>query len=59
LTLLIFPFFVAVEALTAKTHWTKEDLAALHEEFKRVDKDKSGELDFKGTFFRRVFGGWR
>jgi Ca2+-binding EF-hand superfamily protein len=36
-----------VEALTAKTLWTKEDLQALHVDFLACDADKSGELDFK------------
>ena len=42
-----FFLFCSVEQLTSKTHWTKEDLALLHEDFKKVDVDKSGELDFK------------
>merc|ERR1711924_397109 len=35
-----------VESLTKQTHWTKEDLAALHEDFKKHDVKKTGELNF-------------
>ena len=35
-----------VDQLTKNTHWTKEDLAALHEDFRKVDANKSGELDY-------------
>merc|ERR1711991_1043529 len=35
-----------VDQLTKQTHWTKEDLAALHADFKAADVKKTGELDF-------------
>merc|ERR1711991_257131 len=35
------------DALTAKTNWTKEDLEALHLDFKKADVKKTGELDLK------------
>merc|ERR1711880_20535 len=35
-----------VDQLTKQTHWTKEDLAALHADFKAADVNKTGELDF-------------
>lgn len=38
---------LTADALCAKTHWTKDDLSQLHEDFKKVDVDKSGALDFK------------
>jgi len=34
------------KALTEKTNWTKEDLEALHAEFKLKDTNKTGELGF-------------
>merc|ERR1711880_36717 len=35
-----------VDQLTKQTHWTKEDPAALHADFKAADVKKTGELDF-------------